>query len=297
MLYNGAKLHEKTFYPFLFVRNIMRKLKLSKIKRRNFNVKKFRVNEDTRNFYNGIFIDLGQMAIFTGNVVKQFFSPPFESRELIKQGYLIGNKSFALVSITGFIMGLVLTMQMNPILADFGAQTLLPGVISVAMVRELGPVITGLICAGKISSGIGAEIAAMTVTEQIDAMEVSGTKPLGFVVATRVLAATIAVPVLVIFADAFSFLGAFLAVNVFEDTNGVLFMSRAFGMLSFKDLLPATIKTVFFGFFIGLIGCYKGYNAGRGTESVGKAANSAVVTASLTVFIIDLIFVLIVNLL
>jgi phospholipid/cholesterol/gamma-HCH transport system permease protein len=165
------------------------------------------------------------------------------------------------------------------------------------MIRELGPVIAGLICAGKISSGIGAEIAAMRVTEQIDAMEVSGTKPLGFVVATRVLASTIVVPVLVIFADAFSFLGAYLAINVSETMSSTLFINSAFSMLSFKDLIPATIKTVFFGFFIGLIGCYKGYNASNGTESVGYSANSAVVASSLTIFVIDLIFVLITNIL
>lgn len=192
-------------------------------------------------------------------------------------------------------MGLVLTMQMNPILSDFGAQTLLPGVIAVAMIRELGPVITGLICAGKISSGIGAEIAAMIVTEQIDAMEVSGTKPLGFVVASRVLATTVVVPILVIFADVFSLIGAFLAINMFESTNITLFVNRALDVVTFEDLLPATVKTVFFGFFIALIGCYKGYNAGRGTESVGQAANSAVVISSLTIFIIDLMFVLITN--
>ena len=258
---------------------------------------KIRIKEETRHFYNGLFIDLGELVIFSINVIKQFFRPPFEHRELIKQGFLLGNKSFALVSVTGFIMGLVLTMQMNPVLADFGAQTLLPSAISVAMVRELGPVITGLICAGKMSSGIGAEIAAMRVTEQIDAMEVSGTNPLGFVVATRVLATTVTVPVLVIFADAFSFFGAFLAVNVFEDISFTLFIDRAFVMLGFVDLIPATIKTVFFGLFIGLIGCYKGYNAGNGTESVGSAANSAVVVASLTIFVIDLIFVLITNIL
>ncbi|GAE16628.1 ABC transporter permease protein [Bacteroides pyogenes JCM 6292] len=186
-------------------------------------------------------------------------------------------------------------MQMNPILSDFGAQTLLPGVIAVAMIRELGPVITGLICAGKISSGIGAEIAAMIVTEQIDAMEVSGTKPLGFVVASRVLATTVVVPILVIFADVFSLIGAFLAINMFESTNITLFVNRALDVVTFEDLLPATVKTVFFGFFIALIGCYKGYNAGRGTESVGQAANSAVVISSLTIFIIDLMFVLITN--
>lgn len=275
----------------------MKRINVKDIKVRKLRIKKIQLNKETRSAYNGFFIDLGEMALFTKNVIKQFFQPPFEHGELIKQSFLLGNKSFALVSVTGFIMGLVLTMQMNPVLADFGAQTLLPSIISVAMVRELGPVITGLICAGKMSSGIGAEIAAMTVTEQIDAMEVSGTKPLGFVVATRVFATTITVPVLVIFADAFSFLGAFLAVNVFEDTSTTLFINRSFDMLGFQDLIPATIKTIFFGFFIGLIGCYKGYTAGRGTESVGHAANTAVVAASLTVFVIDLIFVLITNLL
>lgn len=270
----------------------MKQFKVSRLGPKNI-----RIKEETRHFYNGLFIDLGELTVFTVNVIKQLFRPPFEYKELIKQGFLLGNKSFALVGVTGFIMGLVLTMQMNPVLADFGAQTLLPSAISVAMVRELGPVITGLICAGKMSSGIGAEIAAMRVTEQIDAMEVSGTNPLGFVVTTRVMATMVTVPVLVIFADAFSFIGAFLAVNVFEDTSATLFVDRAFSMLGFRDLIPATIKTVFFGFFIGLIGCYKGYNAGSGTESVGTAANSAVVVASLTIFVIDLIFVLITNLL
>lgn len=258
---------------------------------------RLRVKEETRNFYNGIFIDLGELVLFTGRVIRQFFQPPFEHRELLRHSFLLGNKTLALVGVTGFIMGLVLTMQMNPILSDFGAQTLLPGVIAVSMIRELGPVITGLICAGKLSSGIGAEIAAMTVTEQIDAMEVSGTRPLSFVVASRVMATTLVVPVLVIFADAFSLLGAFLAVNIFESMPLTLFVNLSFSMLDFVDLFPATLKTVFFGFFIGLIGCYKGYTAGRGTESVGSAANSAVVASSLTIFVIDLIFVLITSIL
>lgn len=258
---------------------------------------KLRVNEDTRNFYNSIFIDMGELVVFTINVIKQMFKPPIEFREFIKQSYLLGNKSFALVIVTGFIMGLVLTLQMNPILADFGAQTLLPGVIAVSMVRELGPVITGLICAGKISSGIGAEIAAMRVTEQIDAMEVSGTRPLSYVVATRVLATTMVVPILVIFADAFSLLGAFLAINIFEDTSVTLFINRSFSMLGFIDLFPSAMKTMLFGFFIGLIGSFKGYTAGMGTESVGASANSAVVVSSLTIFVIDLVFVLITNIL
>ncbi len=273
----------------------MKKLKPSNIKFNKEHLKRFKA-ENSRNFFNGIFIDLGELVIFTGQVMKQFVSPPYEHKELLRQFYLIGNKSFALVAITGLIMGLVLTMQTQPILSQFGVQSLIPGMVAVSMFREIGPVVTGLICAGKISSGIGAEIGAMKVTEQIDAMEVSGTKPLSFVVATRVLATTIMVPLLVFFSDAFGLVGSFFAMNLFESMSIQLYMKNAFDMLGFIDILPATIKSVVFGFFIGLIGAYKGYQAGLGTESVGLAANSAVVNASLSIFIIDLIAVLVTNL-
>lgn len=250
---------------------------------------------ETRNFYNAAFIDVGELVIFAGQVIKQFFKRPFEHRELIKQAYSVGNKSFTLVTITGFIMGLVLTMQVRPILVQFGTQSLIPGMVAMSMFREIGPVITGLICAGKISSGIGAEIGAMRVTEQIDAMEVSGTRPLGFIVATRVLATTIMVPLLVFFSDAFSILGSFLAVNLSEQMSLQFYIQSAFSFLNYIDIIPATIKSIVFGFFIGLIGSFKGYQAGLGTESVGIAANTAVVSASLTIFIIDLITVLVTN--
>ena len=241
-------------------------------------------------------IEIGDIVWFTFEVIRQFFVSPFEHRELIKQSYYIGNKTLPLISITGFIMGLVLTLQSRPVLLEFGAQNLLPGMISISVVREIGPVITALLCAGKISSGIGAELGAMKVTEQLDAMEVSGTKPLNFVVATRVLATTLLVPLLVVFADAIAIVGSFVAVRMYEDISIVLFISRAFDSLSFSDIIPATIKTFFFGFFIGLIGTYKGYNTSRGTESVGHSANSAVVTASLVIFIIDLLAVQLSNL-
>ena len=192
-------------------------------------------------------------------------------------------------------MGLVLTMQTRPILVMFGAQSLIPSMVSVSVFREIGPVITGLICAGKVSSGIGAEIGAMKVTEQIDAMEVSGTNPMGYVVATRVMASVIMVPLLVMFSNAFSLFGSFLAVNLSEPMSMRLYMISAFDMLDFIDVIPSTIKTVIFGFFIGLIGSYKGYTAGLGTESVGVAANSAVVSASLAIFIVDLVAVMITN--
>jgi phospholipid/cholesterol/gamma-HCH transport system permease protein len=237
------------------------------------------------------FSEVGDILMFTGQVIWQFFTSPFEYKELVRQGYYIGNKTLPLISVTAFIMGLVLTLQSRPVLVEFGAQSLLPGMISVSIVREIGPVITALLCAGKVSSGIGAELGAMKVTEQLDAMEVSGVKPLNYVVATRVLASTMLIPVLVVIADGIGMLGSFFAVTMSEKVSLTLFLSQAFDTLNFSDVIPATVKSFFFGFFIGLIGCYKGYNTQRGTESVGLAANSAVVTASLVIFIIDLLAV------
>lgn len=204
---------------------------------------------------------------------------------------MVGNKSLGLVSITGFIMGLVLTIQSRPTLADFGAESWLPGMVAVSIVREIGPVITALICAGKVGSSIGAELGSMKVTEQIEAMEVSGTNPYEYLLVTRILATTLMIPLLVFFADGMGLLGSFVGVNIKGDVNFFLFFSQAFGSLEFIDVIPATIKTFLFGFVIGFVGCYKGYNAGRGTESVGIAANSSVVVASLLVFVVDMVAV------
>lgn len=239
----------------------------------------------------------GEAALYLKRIFKDFFSWPFELKETIKQCFLIGNKSLGLVSLTGIIMGLVLTIQSRPTLADFGAESWLPGMVAVSLVREIGPVITALICAGKIGSGIGAELGSMKVTEQIDAMEVSATNPFKFLVVTRVTATTFMLPLLVFYADFFGFIGSFIGVNIKGDVNFFLFISQAFGSLDFYDLMPATIKCFLFGFVIGCVGCYKGYNAGRGTESVGLAANSAVVVASILVFVVDMIAVQITDLL
>ena len=237
------------------------------------------------------FEDTALLVLFTLRFFRKVLQPPYEISEFLKQSYLIGNKSLLLVGITGFIMGLVLTIQSRPTLVEFGAESWLPAMVAVSIVREIGPIITALICAGKVGSGIGAELASMRVTEQIDAMQVSGTDPFKYIVVTRVLAATIMIPVLTIFSDAFSFYGSFLGVNLKGDVSLTLFFAQAMTRLEFVDVLPAFIKTFFFGFAIGLIGAYKGYNANSGTEGVGKAANAAVVMASLAVFIIDLVAV------
>jgi phospholipid/cholesterol/gamma-HCH transport system permease protein len=237
------------------------------------------------------FIEVADLTMFTLRFFKEAVKPRYEFKELVRQAYLIGYKSFPLVAITGLIMGLVLTIQSRPTLAEFGAESWLPAMVAVSIVREIGPVITALIFAGKVGSGIGAELASMKVTEQIDAMEVSGINPFKYLVATRIAAATFMLPVLVIAADAISMYGAYIGVNLKGDVSFHLFFLEVFAKLSFSDLFPALIKTVFFGFAIALIGCFKGYNADKGTEGVGKAANSAVVYASLMVFIIDMIAV------
>lgn len=242
------------------------------------------------------FSSAGDASLFTGRFFSQVVLPPFEWREFIRQCYLVGYKSLPLVGITGFIMGLVLTIQSRPTLAEFGAESWLPGMVALSLIREIAPVITALICAGKISSGIGAELGSMKVTEQIDAMEVSGINPFKYLVVTRILATTIMVPLLVVFADAVGIVGGFAGINIKSDVNATRYFSQVLESLDFIDIVPATVKTFFFGFFIGMIGSYKGYTAANGTESVGKAANSAVVVASLSIFIIDMLAVQITDL-
>ncbi|MDB5284155.1 MAG: transporter permease [Bacteroidota bacterium] len=232
---------------------------------------------------------------FTLRFFKEAFMPPYEVNEFLKQCYLVGNKSLPLVGLTALIMGLVFTMQSRPTLTKFGAQSWLPAMVAIAMIREISPVITALICAGKVGSGIGAELASMRVTEQIDAMEVSGNRPFKYLVVTRVMAITLMVPLLAIFSDSISLLGSFIGVNLQGDTTAKLFLSHIFEKLDFIDVFPAIIKTFFFGFAIGIISCYKGYNSNSGTEGVGRAANTSVVQASLTIFIIDMLAVQVAN--
>lgn len=227
------------------------------------------------------------LTLFSARFARAAIKPPYEFREIFQQCYLIGYKSLPLVAITSLIMGLVLTIQSRPTLAKFGAESWLPAMVSISIIREIGPVITALICAGKIGSGMGAEISSMKVTEQIDAMEVSGINPFNYIVVTRVLAAIFMIPLLVILGDAVSIMGTYVAVNLTGHTTQQLFFSQVFEKLKFIDLFPAVIKTFFFGFAIGIIGCYEGYGAEGGTQGVGKAANSAVVLSSLLIFLID----------
>ena len=278
---------------------MIKTIPISKIK--NFAHKKtIDLSEETlenKNKLATFFRDVSDVALFIVNVFKNTFSRGFEFTEFLKQCFQVGNKSLPLISITGVVIGLVLTIQSRPVLVNFGAVTMLPGMVAISIIREMGPVITALICAGKVGSGIGAELGSMRVTEQIDAMEVSSTNPVRFLIVPRILATTLMIPLLTLYADALGVLGSWVASNIKGDVSFILFVSQAFGNVDFMDFLPAVIKSFFFGAVIGLVGCYKGFNAGRGTESVGIAANSAVVVSSLLVILVDLIAVQITDLL
>lgn len=235
--------------------------------------------------------ETGELSVFTGRFFTQLFRPRLEITELLKQCFVIGYKSLPLVGLTAFIMGLVLTMQLRPSMVDYGVESQLPAILAIAIVREIGPVITALIFAGKIGSSIGAELGSMKVTEQIDAMEVSGTNPFKYLVVTRVLACLLMLPVLVMLGDAISLYGSWMGVNIRTTTSFNLFWTQVFDNLSFNDILPAFFKSYLFGFAVGIIGCYKGYNSQKGTEGVGRSANSAVVVSSILIFVFDLLAV------
>ena len=235
--------------------------------------------------------EAGGVAAFTARFFRNAMHRRFEWRELVRQCILNGNRSLPLVGITAFIMGMVLTVQSRPTLARFGAESMLPAMVAISVVREIAPVITALICAGKIGSSMGAELGSMKVTEQIDAMEVSGTNPFKYLVVTRVWSTTLMVPLLVVLADGIAIYASYVGVNIKDTVSWPLFYRQVFESLEFSDFLPAFIKTFFFGFAIGVVGCYKGWHTEKGTEGVGLSAHSAVVVSSLLIFLLDLVAV------
>jgi phospholipid/cholesterol/gamma-HCH transport system permease protein len=242
-------------------------------------------------FLNKQITSAADQVLFIGSFFRNIFRSGFEWNEFLRQAYIIGYKSISLVAITGFILGFVLTLQSEPTMKAFGAVSFVPSMVAISVIREIGPVIIALICAGKIASSIGAELGSMKVSEQIDAMEVSGANPIQYLVVTRILACIIMIPLLTLMADALALVGGYAASNINNDITARLYFAKGFGSLSFIDLIPSVAKTIFFGFAIGFVGCFKGFNSDRGTESVGVAANSAVVSASLWIIFLDAIAV------
>jgi len=231
------------------------------------------------------------ITIFNFEFIKQVFIPPYEIGEIKKHMDELGVKTFPIVSVTGFIIGLVLAMQSYPVLQRFGATDFLPNTVALSVVRELGPVITALIFAGRVSSGIGAELGSMRVTEQIDAMEVSAINPFKYLVVTRVIATTLILPLLTIYVIIVAMVGGYLAVIITENMSFEYYKNAVVGAIQFGDFIPGVAKTFVFGYIVGIVGAYKGYTADGGTEGVGRASTTSVVLASLLILIFDMILV------
>jgi len=232
---------------------------------------------------------------FTALFFKEAFKRPFHLREVLNQSYEVGLKSLPLITLTGFIIGIVFTKQSRPSLEDFGAASWLPSLIGIAIVRALGPLVTALICAGKVGSSIGAELGSMKVTEQIDAMEVSAINPFKYLVVTRVLATTITLPVLAMYCSFVGLYGSYVNVHSEEAMSLVTYYQSAFSSISFLDIFTSVSKATIYGFTIGIVGAYKGFNATQGTRGVGKAANQAVVLSMFLIFLEELIIVQVAN--
>ncbi|MDP4115557.1 MAG: ABC transporter permease [Bacteroidota bacterium] len=237
------------------------------------------------------FETISNLSLFSIRFFKEVLLPPYEFAEIKKHMYELGVKTLPIVSVTGFIIGLVLAMQSQPVLKRFGAESFLPAMVSLSVVRELGPVLTALIFAGRVSSGIGAELGSMRVTEQIDAMEVSAIHPYRFLVVTRILACTLILPILTLYVNFLAVIGGFIAMTLTESINLQFYLNSVADSLKFVDILPALGKTFIFGFIVGSVGAYKGYNAENGTVGVGQASTSSVVLASLLILLVDMVLV------
>jgi len=242
-------------------------------------------------YLSNLTLEFGRYTQFTGRVLRTVFKPPYEFRQIIRHIDDFGAMSLPLISIVNFIMGLILAMQSRPTMEKFGAAAFIPAMVTTSITRELGPVITALLVAGRVGSGIGAELGSMKVTEQIDAMETSGVDPYNYLVTTRVIALVFLMPILALYADFIGIFGAFIAEFLSTGVTLRYFYGQVIDALYFVEVVPGVLKTAAFGLAIAIIGSYKGFNTTSGTEGVGQATTSAVVLSSLWIILIDMILV------
>ncbi len=241
--------------------------------------------------FSSFFEWFGEFGIFCGRVARAIFSRPFEGRELLRQMDNIGSKSLVLVMIAGAATGVVMTLETRDSLTRFGAKAMLPAIIVFSLLKETGPIITGLIASGRVGAGIGSELGSMKVTEQIDAMEASAVNPYNFLAATRVLACITMLPLLTLAADFAGILMGWVATTLADPISLQHFINNGFKSVLFRDFLPPTLRTCVFGWIIGVVSCFEGMRARGGTEGVGRAATSSVVLSSLYIIVADVILV------
>jgi phospholipid/cholesterol/gamma-HCH transport system permease protein len=244
-----------------------------------------------RSLFAAFFEWFGDLGVFCVRLARAVISPPYEWPELLRQCDAIGSLSLPLVALAGAATGVVLSMETSDSLNRFGAKSMLPAVIVFSILKESGPVITGLVVSGRVAAGIGAELGSMKVTEQIDAMEASAVDPLRYLVATRVVACVLMLPLLTLAADLCGVFMGWVANNLQEPVSMRLFFGNGFKNVGFDDFLPPTLKTAIYGLIIGVVASFEGMRTSGGTAGVGRSTTRSVVLASLFVILADVLLV------
>jgi phospholipid/cholesterol/gamma-HCH transport system permease protein len=239
----------------------------------------------------GLLAWVGDVALFGGRALYTSVVPPYEFKEICRQVFEVGSRSLPLVALSGFAVGVVLSMHTRASLERFGAEAMIPAGLAIALVRETGPLAAGLLFAGRVGAGIGAELGAMKVTEQIDALEAVAVDSFKFLAVTRILACIIAMPLLTTVMDFAGILGGYAAETSISGMSAQLYFHRAFSLIEFSDFVPATLKTAVFGFIVGTVASYLGFTTSRGTEGVGRASTSSVVLASVCIILVNVVLV------
>jgi phospholipid/cholesterol/gamma-HCH transport system permease protein len=234
---------------------------------------------------------VGDLSIFAWRAARESLSPPFEFRETVRQVFELGLRSAPLIAVSGMAVGVVLSMHTRASLERFGAESMIPAGLAIALVRETGPLTAGLLLSGRIGAGIGAELGAMKVTEQIDALEATAIDSFRYLVVTRVIACVIALPILTTLMNFAGMLGGYLAEAAATGMSLTLYFNRAFSLIDIVDYVPATIKTMVFGFIIATVSAYLGFTTESGTEGVGRASTRAVVLSSVGIIIANVVLV------
>lgn len=237
------------------------------------------------------FESIGQVTSFGARALRAAWTPPFEGEYLLTQLYEVGVGSFLLVVAAGFSLGVVLTLHTRSMLVQFGATADIPVFQALVFLNEIGPLVTGLLLAGRVGASIGAQLANMRATEQIDALETLSIDSFKLLVVTRVIACSVMLPLLTICMDAAGIFGGFISEHLISHLSWTLYLQRAFGNMTFADLVPPTLKTAVFGYLIACISCFFGYTTNEGSEGVRKAATSSVVISSVVIILAEVILV------
>jgi phospholipid/cholesterol/gamma-HCH transport system permease protein len=234
---------------------------------------------------------IGEVTFFGIRALRDAFLPPYEFREIARHVFEIGWRSIPLIALSGFAIGVVLSMHTRASLERFGAEAMIPAGLAIAMIRETGPLTAGLLVSGRVGAGIGAELGAMKVTEQIDALEAVAVDSFKFLAVTRILACILAMPLLTVIMDFCGIFGGYVAEATISGMSWQLYFNRAFSLVEFRDFIPATLKTAVFGMIIGTIACYLGFTTTQGTEGVGRSSTRSVVLSSITIIMANVVLV------